>query len=205
MHARLSILLMLLGLALTPGALADSYTYTTSGCFTGGTCVSNGNSSVPFTDALGADATLSFTSVSSSTNTNGSSFSLGSFELTSLPGISYDTGSKFTLGIDFSNPSGTSGNPLVAEVGGLVAFGAGVAEISFTSGSQVFTYPGGSLTLDLSANPIYLTALNQKVSVKASIVSMPEGSSLAMLGISGLVLVGAFFKKHNPLATGRAC
>src|SRR5581483_6419891 len=113
MRARLAVLLMLSGLALAPSALANSYTYTTSGCFSGGTCASNGNSSLPFTDALGADATLSFTSVSSSTNTNGGSFTLGSFDLSSLLGISYDTGSKFTLDIDFSNPSGTSGNPLV--------------------------------------------------------------------------------------------
>lgn len=203
MRTRLSILLMLLGLALAPSALADSYTYTTSGCFSGGTCASNGNSSVSFFDILGADATLSFNNVSSPTSTPGSSFSLGSFDLTSLPGISVYKGS-FALNVDFSSPN-AAGNPLVASVLGGVLVNAGGAIITFAPGSQLFTYPGGSFTLDLTANPLVISSLNQKFALTATIVGVPEGSSLAMLGISGLVLVGAFFKKLNPVPGNRAC
>src|SRR5579884_1483068 len=136
MRPRLSILLMLLVLAFAPNVLADSYTFTTSGCFSGGTCSSNGSSSVNFKDLLGADATLSFTNVSSPTTTSGTSFSLGSFNLTSLPGISVYNGS-FTLNVDFSSPN-AAGNPLVASVLGGVLVNAGGAIITFSPGSEVF-------------------------------------------------------------------
>ncbi|HKW17012.1 MAG TPA: hypothetical protein VJO35_05840 [Terriglobales bacterium] len=202
MRPRLGGVLTLLAvIAFAPNVLADSYTYSTSGCFSYGTCSSNGDSSVGFTDILGADATLSFTSTS--TSTSGTSFSLGSFDLTSLPGISVYKGT-FKLNVDFTDPN-AAGSPLVASVLGGVLVNAGGAIITFAPGSELFTYPGGSFTLDLTANPIVINRLNQAFSLNATIVGMPEGSSLAMLGISGLLLVGAFFKKLAPLATSKVC
>jgi hypothetical protein len=106
--------------------------------------------------------------------------------------------------VDFSSPN-AAGNPLVASVLGGVLVNAGGAIITFSPGSEVFTYPGGSFILDLTANPILVSALNKSFSISAKIVSVPEGSALAMLGISGLVLVGAFFKKRDLFATSNAC
>jgi len=205
MWSRLSILLMLLGLALAPSALADSYTLSTSGCFSGGTCSSNGSSSTNF----GKDATLSFTNVGSTSVGSGTSFSLGTLDLSLLnPGIAGPYTGSFILTVDFTNPSQTTGSPFVASLLGGVFLDAAGAIINFQQDAQVFSYPGGSFTLDLGSDPIILTSWTQPMQIEAKIVSgavsMSEGSSLAMLGISGLVLVGAFFKKHNPLAN-RAC
>src|SRR5581483_2809462 len=193
MHLRLSVLLMLLGLALVPSALGESYTFTDSGCFSSIVSPSNCSSSA----SLGVTNTsLSFTGVSSpSTVSSGTSFSLGSFTL-SNPGLLVYLGS-FTLDVDFTNPAGTNGSPLVAAVLGNIFING--ASVVFSPSPQVFTYPGGSFTLQLLTDPVSVNGWNSTAQLEAKIVSgavsMPEGSSLAMLGISGLVLAGAFFKK----------
>ena len=154
---------------------------------------------------FGSAATLTFTSNSLSNVSAGSTVSLGSFGFSLFnPGLSVYSGS-FDLTVDFSNPLGASGSPLQASVLGGVLFNAGGALITFNSGSQVFNYNGGSFTLDLSNNPIVITNQNQTVNIKATlatnpIVTVPEGSSLAMLGVSGFVLLAAFLKKLRPSA-----
>lgn len=206
MRARLSILLVLLGLALAPNVLADSYSLSTSGCFSAGTCSSNGSSSMNF----GKDAILSFANVGSTTTNSGSWFSLGSLDLTLLnPGIAGPYTGSFSLTVDFTNPQQATGSPFVASLLGGVFLNAAGAIINFQQDSQMFSFPGGSFTLNLGNDPIVITNWLQPVQIDAQIVSgslsMPEGSSLAMLAVSGLVLAGAFFKKLNPLATSKAC
>jgi hypothetical protein len=204
MRLRLGVLAVLAVLAFAPNVLADSYTFTDSGCFSNpGTCSSNGNSSVNFVGLT--NTTLSFTSISSPTTTSsGTPFSLGSFTL-SNPGLSFYLGS-FALDIDFTSPAGTNGSPLVAAVFGNILIDG--ATIVFSPSPQVFTYPGGTFTLSLLTDPISISGGNSTTQLKAQIaaVSMPEGSSLAMLGISGLVLVGALFKNRffGPARYGRA-
>lgn len=210
MRPRLSILLMLLVLALAPNVLADSYTFTTSGCFSGNgaTCSSNGSSSMNFSGLFGPAATLSFSNIASSTTvSSGSTFSLGSLDLSILNlGLGTTSpGSTFTLNLDFTNPAGSTGNPFVASVKGGILFELGGAVLTFDNPAQVFTYPGGSFALDLTSDTIVLSTFNQTAVIGAKIVGVPEGSSLAMLGISGLVLLGAFFKKRKLLAASNAC
>jgi hypothetical protein len=69
----------------------------------------------------------------------------------------------------------------------------------------VFNYPGGSFTLDLSANPIFITSWNNSAQINATIVGMPEGSSLGMLAMSGLVLFGALIRKSRPSVINSVC
>ena len=192
------LILMVVGLA--PSVFADSYTYSTAGCFLGTTC-SGSTSTMNF----GADATLTFTDATAAGVSSGTTISLGSFNFTLLDGTGAGIyNDLFTLNVSFSEPSGVNGNPFVALVSGNVFFSAGGATISFASGSQLFNYDGGSFTLDLNANPIQVSSANPNVDVDATIVSMPEGPSVAMLGVSGLILFAAFFKKLSPRVMNRA-
>jgi hypothetical protein len=79
---------------------------------------------------------------------------------------------------------------------GNVYVNAGGATITFNPTSQLFTSSsGGSFTLNLNLNPIQVSSANTPVSVDATIVAVPEGSGIAMLGVSGMVLLGAIKMK----------
>jgi hypothetical protein len=200
-----AVVLAMMVVGVAPNVFADSYTYTTAGCFVVGTCASDGSATANFLGTAGA--TLSFNNIgASTTTTSGVPFSLGSFDLSILnPSGASVYGGLFGLNVDFTNPAGTTGNPFIALVTGNVFFGPGGATISLVPGSQVFSYPGGSFILDLSTQVIQVSSVNPSATLYATIVSMPEGSSLAMLGLSGLVLFGVFFKKLRPRAITRAC
>lgn len=199
----LGAFLLLMILASGQNVFADSYTYTTAGCFVGGSCTSNG-SSVNFTNVFtgSTDATLSFSDISSPTTVgSGTLISLGSFTFSLLnPGLSGYSG-QFNLNVDFSNPAGTGGSPLVASVLGGVLINAGGAVITFNQSAQTFSYPGGSFTLDLDTNPVYVTNFTKPAQLDATIVNVtaPEGSGLAMLALSGIVTLGAIKKKAGHL------
>jgi hypothetical protein len=207
----LAVVALFVVAGLAPNAFADSFTYTTAGCFTGGSCTSTG-SSMSFTDSStsAVDATLSFNNVTTPITTgSGVPVSLGSFNfsLANPLGISnspFDFG-FFTLDLEFTDPTGTAGNPFFAAVAGNVLGNAGGATITLIPDPQVFTYPGGSFLLDLSTDPVQVSSSNPNVELDATIVSMPEGSGLAMLGLSGLVVFGAMFKKLSVRSAPNAC
>jgi hypothetical protein len=201
----LGILLLLMIVGLAPNVFADPYTFSTTECFSAGTCSSGSN---PASMNFGKDATLSFSDVGSTSVGSGTTFSLGSFDLSLLnPGFGGPYTGSFTLTVDFTSPEDSKGTFVASLLGGVFLDAAG-AVITFQPDSQVFSYSGGSFTLDLGS-PIVVTSWTQPVNLDGKIVSgsvaMPEGSSLTMLAASGLVLFGVFFKKRGSWAGNNAC
>ncbi len=183
----------LLFLALSPAASADSYTFTTTGCF--GSCP---NSTASFYDNNvfnQVDATLSFTGATATTS--GGSVSLGSFAFSLLnSGISTYSG-LFSLDVLFSAPAGTSGNPFEALVTGNVFYSAGGVTITLNPPSQQFTDASGTFALDLTTNPIQISSTNPDATVYGTIATVPEGSGWSILGLSGMVMLSAIGMKKR--------
>jgi hypothetical protein len=205
MNRHLAVLgtLAALIILVVPNALADSYSYTTTGCFAYGTCLSDGSSSVNFLDASNhAQATLSYSNIGSTISTSsGSSTSLGSFAFSVLnSGLATYSGT-FSLDVLFTAPAGTSSNPFMALVNGNVVASNGGATITFFPSSQTFTYSGGSFALNLNANPVQLSSLNPNVTLYGTIVSnsvtAPEGAGWSMLGMSAIVMFAAIGTKKK--------
>jgi hypothetical protein len=198
------VLVVLVG----PSAFADSFTYTTAGSTFG----SSGTSTAQFLDFITpgqVDATLAFNSTSAGPVSSGSTISLGSFNFSILspcnspqstclgfPGAGFLFADSFTLQVAFSVPANSNGSPFLALVTGNVFVNAGGATITFAPTSQLFTSPTGNFTLSLNLNPIQVSSANTPVSLKAMIVAVPEGAGIPMLGLTGMLLLGAITMKR---------
>jgi hypothetical protein len=102
----------------------------------------------------------------------------------------------FALNVTFYAPPATSALPFTAAVDGHVFGSAGGVTITFNPASQQFTSGDGSVfDLNLNVNPIQISTTNPSATVSATIVSMPEGPNVPMLGMTGTVLLGAITMK----------
>lgn len=193
--------------AFAPSAFADSYTYTTDGCF--------GTACSPMTPAtlFFADNTLSqndgklvFTGAPTTINTTGTLVDLGGFTFTVLNGggTSSPAGTFFTLAVNFTAPTGTTGSPFTALVSGEVFGTGGGASITFSPITQTFTDSDGSFTLTLEdkgnfqvCQPNTATCSGRSEEVYGDITPIvaPDASGLSLLGASGLFLLGVFKRK----------
>lgn len=178
-----------------PSAFANSYTYTTTGTF-----ASSSGPTITLTDSISSvpDATLNFNNIGSQvTVPGGVTISLGSFSFSVLnPNSNYTPFSdQFALTVTFYAPPATNTSALpffFAPLDGNVFGGAGGGTITFNPTSQQFTTADGStFLLNLNMNPIQVNSTNSTATIYATIVEMPEGSSVPMLGVSGIVLLGA--------------
>jgi hypothetical protein len=186
-----------------PTAFATSYTYNTTGTF--GNSGDNTSTFYDFnTTTPVPDARLTFNGTSVAGVSSGTTISLGSFAfslLNSSPSSQSYALDSFTLYVDFTAPPGYTGGPATPQcptgtfcalLSGNVNGSAGGATITFNPTSQQFTAAdGSSFTLNLTTNPIHVDSTYSTATINGTIVEMPEGSCLSMLGLSGMVLLGA--------------
>jgi hypothetical protein len=205
MRLRLICSALILTLAVfAPSAFADSYTYTTDGCF-GTACSPTTPATLLFADNSlpQNDGKLVFAGVGSTTNTTGTSVDLGGFTFTALnSGTSSPAGTFFTLAVNFTAPTGTTGSPFTALVSGEVFGSGGGASITFNPITQTFTDSDGSFTLTLEdkgnfqvCQPNSPACSARSEEVFGDITPVADASGLSLLGASGLFLLGAIRRK----------
>lgn len=193
--------------AFAPSAFADSYTYTTDGCFHTA-CPPAASATLDFADNTVSgqnDGQLVFTGVPTTTNTTGTAVDLGKFTFTALnSGTSAPAGTFFTLAVNFTVPTGTTGTPFTALVSGEVFGSGGGASITFNPITQTFTDSDGSFTLTLEdkgnfqvcqPNTATCSARTEEVLGDIVPISAPDASGLSLLGVSGFFLLGAIKRK----------
>ena len=204
---RLRLVSMFFGLLLgwglaVPTAFATSYTYNTTGTFG-----NSGDNTSTFYDLSATppmpDARLTFNGTSVADVSSGTTISLGSFTFSLLnpsPSNQSFALDSFTLYVDFTAPPGYTGVPtpqcpvgnFCALLSGNVNGSAGGATITFNPSSQQFTATdGSSFALNLTTNPIHVDSTYSTATINGTIVELPEGAGLSMLGLSGMVLLGA--------------
>jgi hypothetical protein len=177
-------------LAATP-AQAVTYSYTTSGCFTNGSC-SNYSLTPSTPGSIGSLGGLSFNGINPSvSDSTPHSINLGSM---SLQNIFSDNPSAnfFDLDVVFTAPGNGSASFSAALQGEIVFFQGGI-DINFGPGETVTSSAG---TFDLTVHDLILTSLNSSGEITGTITdyvaAVPEPSTWAMmiLGFFGIGFLG---------------
>ena len=177
---------------LVPAAFGDSFTYTTEGYFLS-QVLSPTPATLPLLDSFvpgQIDARLVFRGITSPiTVPSGVATSLGSFDFRVLhSGFDLVTSDLFFMNVNFTAPPAI-GN-FAAFVTGNVFVNAGGATITFQPISQLVTAADGSFfTLRLNVDPVFVGSGTGQSPVNV-LATIPEASSLLLLGISGLMLLG---------------
>ena len=179
-------------LASTPAQAVVTYTYTTSGCFTNGSCTNfSQNPSTP--GSFGSLGGLSFNGFGSPgvSDSTPNSINLGSM---SVQNIFSDNPSAnfFDLNVVFTAPGNGSASFSAALQGEIVFFQGGI-DINFGPGETVKSSDG---SFELTVHDLTLSSLNSSGEITGTITdyvaAVPEPSTWAMmiLGFFGIGFLG---------------
>lgn len=189
-----------LGLAVTLGsAFATTYSYTTSGCFsnptapaagTSASAVCNGTGSMfSFNDLGGGTETLTYTDASMS-NVSAGAINLGTFSFASSGSGSGNVYyGNFTLTLNFSAPTGTTGTPFSAVFSGNQNGTVGGSTISFNPQTESYSSSAGPFTVKLLTDPVQVSTTNPSFTLMATLTTVPEPITVGLFG-GGLALIG---------------
>ena len=179
-------------LASTPAQAVVTYTYTTSGCFTNGSCTNfSQNPSTP--GSFGSLGGLSFNGINPSVNdSTPNSINLGSMTVQNIfsdnPSANF-----FDLDVVFTAPGNGSATFSAALQGEIVFFTGGIIDINFGPGETVTSSDG---SFKLTVNDLFLSSLNPSGEITGtitdSVAAVPEPSTWAMmiLGFFGIGFLG---------------
>ncbi len=126
----------------------------------------------------------------------GGSIALGTFSVADA--LFGGVGGNFDINVEFTAPGG-GGNTYSATELGLVVFGMGGAEVTFSNPlSHLYTYPGGEFEVTLPSGPILIGVGDQYTldAVITPIASTPEPASLAAGGAALMLLACALWRRR---------
>ena len=200
-----------LGLAVTlSSAFATTYTYSTSGCFSGAsvtnpstsasaTCSAAG-STFSFKD-LGGTETIGYTDAVGLTVMSGNNINLGTFSFSSTgSGSGAVYFGNFSLAVNFTTPTGVTGGPFNAIMSGNQYGAVGGSTISFNPQTEAFTSSTGNFTITLLQNPVQVNSSSQPTFTLlgsfGSGATVPEPVPVGLLG-AGLAGIGLLRWRHK--------
>ena len=178
----------------TSEAKADPVTFSTSGTFTCGGCAGSGSNSVTFLGGMGNALMITFTGLGSTSLNTPTGSSFGNFQtFVSGNGVIGASGT-FTLTITQTVPVAGSDSFGATFSGTFSASNSGSGVVNFTVTSITI----GGVTYAITNNPLNLVppaSNNGITTVQGQISSVPEPTSMLLLG-TGLLGLGGAVKKR---------
>jgi len=179
--------------AVAPARAEVVFSGSTDGCFGSGCAAVNGTTST---------SNLTFSDVTSFGGTTSSDqLSVGNFGTFSLAsGTDGYNGTHFTLFVDFTAPANTNPNPgdFLAIITGGVTVNSGSLHVNFNNTPQLFTYAGGTFTLELNDLDVSVGgSTNVSGLLIASPVPEPSTWAMMMLGFMGVGFM-AYRRRGRP-------